>query len=41
MRPKHIMHFSLQLGVQFTELTDTWLNAPQALPELWVSPLYF
>lgn len=35
------MHLSLQLGMQFTELTDTWLNAPQALPELWASPLNF
>lgn len=41
MRPEHIMHFSLQLAMQFTELTDTWLNAPQALPEPWGLPLHF
>lgn len=39
MRPEHIVHFSLQSGMQPTELTDTWLNAHQALPQLWV-PLH-
>lgn len=41
MRPEHTMYFSLQLDMQFTQLTDTRLNASQTSPELWVSPYIF
>lgn len=40
LRPEHMRYLSLHLGIQFTQLTDTRLNASQTPPELWVSPIF-
>lgn len=34
------MHLTLQLDIQFIQLTDTKLNESQAPPKLWISPYF-